>query len=116
SEIPEGNHWQKVIGQEAIKALGDQDYCGVLHFTGRDEWLWRSMLKVGPNRAKMLALLDRMIPGHATIRSRDGAGQHRIRQAEGRGGQAYDHHQRRRSIAPQSGHGYESEKHGRQSE
>ena len=34
SEMPEGNHWQKVIAREAIKALGDQDYCGVLHLDG----------------------------------------------------------------------------------
>ena len=28
SEIPQANYWQKVICQEAIKALGPRDYCG----------------------------------------------------------------------------------------
>ena len=64
SELPEGNYWQKVIAREALKALGDQDYCGVLHWSGDDEWLWRpGMLKVGGNREQMLARLDRMTPG-----------------------------------------------------
>ncbi len=64
SELPDGNHWQKVVAREALKALGDQDYCGVVHWgTTREEWLWRGMLRVGPNRANMLARLDRMTPG-----------------------------------------------------
>ncbi len=64
SELAEGNHWQKVVAREALKALGNQDYCGVLHWgTMADEWLWRGMLKVGPNRSQMLARLDRMTPG-----------------------------------------------------
>jgi uncharacterized membrane protein/Mg-chelatase subunit ChlD len=64
SELPDGNHWQKVVAREALKALGDQDYCGVVHWgiTG-EEWLWRGLLRVGPNRANMLARLDRMTPG-----------------------------------------------------
>ena len=40
SEMAEGNHWQKVIAREALKTLGDQDYCGVMHWEGDDEWLW----------------------------------------------------------------------------
>ena len=66
SEMAQGNHWQKVVGREAIKALGDQDYCGLLHWNGNDQWLWgrpRGMIKVGPNRKLMLANLDRMVPG-----------------------------------------------------
>jgi uncharacterized membrane protein/Mg-chelatase subunit ChlD len=63
SELADGNHWQKVIAQEALKTLGDQDYCGVVHWGLRAEWLWRGMLKVGPNRRQMLARLDRMTPG-----------------------------------------------------
>ena len=64
SELPDGNHWQKVVAREALKSLGSQDYCGLIHWglTG-EEWLWRGMLKVGPNRRRMLALLDRMTPG-----------------------------------------------------
>ncbi len=63
SEIADGNFWQKVIAREALKTLGDQDYCGVLHWGLRDEWLWGGMLKVGRNRAQMLARIDRMTPG-----------------------------------------------------
>jgi len=63
SEIPEGNHWQKVIAQEAIKALGTEDYCGLLHWSGTDQWLWGGMLRVGDRRSRMLAEIDRMVPG-----------------------------------------------------
>ncbi|HVX14967.1 MAG TPA: VWA domain-containing protein [Pirellulales bacterium] len=64
SEMPDGNHWQKVIAKEAIKALGNEDYCGLL--PGTDQWLWndqgRGMVRVGGARPKMLALIDRMTP------------------------------------------------------
>ncbi|MGD9719595.1 MAG: VWA domain-containing protein [Pirellulales bacterium] len=64
SELPDGNHWQKVVAREALKALGDQDYCGVVHWgITREEWLWNGLLKVGPNRRSMLTRLDRMTPG-----------------------------------------------------
>jgi len=67
SEIAEGNYWQKVVAREAIRALGAQDYCGLIHFDGSDQWLWRhaegGMVRVGPSRQKMLARLDRMTPG-----------------------------------------------------
>ncbi len=64
SEIAEGNHWQKVIAREAIKTLGGQDYCGVIHWWGTEQWLWHGgLLTVGDNRDAMLALIDRMTPG-----------------------------------------------------
>jgi uncharacterized membrane protein len=66
SELTDGNYWQKVIAREALKTLGDQDYCGVVHWGLREEWLWggpRGMLKIGPYRQQMLARLDRMTPG-----------------------------------------------------
>lgn len=64
SEIAEGNYWQKVIAREAIKALGPQDYCGVIHWSGTEEWLWgRGLLVVGGNRDGMFARLDCMTPG-----------------------------------------------------
>ncbi len=66
SEMADGNYWQKVIAREALKTLGDQDYCGVIHWGLREEWLWggrQGMLKVGPNRGQMLGRLDRMTPG-----------------------------------------------------
>jgi uncharacterized membrane protein len=68
SEIPQANHWQKVIAQEAIKALGARDYAGLISFTGSgDQWLWAGseggMAMVGPNRPDMLRRLDRMNVG-----------------------------------------------------
>jgi uncharacterized membrane protein len=63
SEIANGNHWQKVIAQEALKALGSQDYCGVLHWNGNDRWLWEpGLLQIGDQREKMLARIARMSP------------------------------------------------------
>lgn len=72
SELPEGNHWQKVIGREALKVLGPMDYCGVIHWNdqkGSEEWLWANqttgLMRVGEknNRSTMLSLLGRMVPG-----------------------------------------------------
>lgn len=64
SEMAEGNFWQKVIAKEAIRALGNEDYCGLL--PGTDQWLWdnrgRGMVRVGGARPRMLALIDRMTP------------------------------------------------------
>ncbi len=62
-EIPEGNHWQKVIAREALKALGERDYCGVVHWMGSEQWLWGGLRVVGGNRQQMLARMDRMTPG-----------------------------------------------------
>ncbi|HVT30614.1 MAG TPA: VWA domain-containing protein [Lacipirellulaceae bacterium] len=70
SEIPQANYWQKVIAQEAIKALGPRDYCGLVYFGNSDQWLWgqtdpqhAGMLHVGPNRNMMLAKIDKMSIG-----------------------------------------------------
>ncbi len=66
SEMAQGNYWQKVIAQEAIRALGTEDYCGVLHWDGSEKWLWNpqaGLTQVGGNRDRMLARLDRMVPG-----------------------------------------------------
>lgn len=60
SEMADGNHWQKVIAKEAIKALGNEDYCGLL--PGVDRWLWGDVIKVRGNRQRMLGLIDRMTP------------------------------------------------------
>ena len=69
-EIAEGNHWQKVVAREALKALGDQDYCGILHYdwTNGDRWLWKNsagkgLIRVGGFRQEMKARLDKMAPG-----------------------------------------------------
>ena len=66
SEMARGNYWQKRIAQEALASLGPHDYCGVVHWTGKEEWLWLNplgMAKVGPNKRRMQALLGRMTPG-----------------------------------------------------
>lgn len=60
SEMPDGNHWQKVIAKEAIKALGNEDYCGLL--PGVDQWLWGGVIRVRNQRQRMLGLIDRMTP------------------------------------------------------
>ncbi|HRF02450.1 MAG TPA: VWA domain-containing protein, partial [Pirellulaceae bacterium] len=70
SEMPEGNYWQKVIGVEAIRALGPMDYCGVVVWEdlgGRTRWLWGEgnggFERVGPLRRLMLGAVQRMSPG-----------------------------------------------------
>ena len=67
SEIPRANYWQKVISQEAIKALGPRDYCGLVYFGQSDQWLWGQsqggMIRVGANRQMMLSRIDRMAIG-----------------------------------------------------
>ncbi len=67
SEIPEGNHWQKVIGQEALRVLGPMDFCGVVHwdnFTAKEAWLWpKGLAQVGDQQKSMMARIDRMQPG-----------------------------------------------------
>jgi uncharacterized membrane protein/Mg-chelatase subunit ChlD len=64
SEIPKANYWQKVICQEAVKALGPRDYCGLVYFGGTDQWLWAQnkggMVRVGENQQMMLRAIDRM--------------------------------------------------------
>lgn len=73
SEMADGNHWQKVIGKEALKVLGPSDYCGCIHwddFGGREQWLWRDssgrgLARIGDtqNQKRMLGRLERMVPG-----------------------------------------------------
>lgn len=66
-EIPRGNHWQKKIAEVAIKALGAQDYCGLLYWGMQTDWMWRhqgqGLAPVGPNRNRMLSLVTTMTPG-----------------------------------------------------
>ena len=67
SEMSQGNYWQKRIAMEAIKVLGDRDYCGMIQWNMTDQWMWgRSkggMLTVGPNRNMMLGSIDQMNVG-----------------------------------------------------
>ena len=66
SEMAQGNYWQKVISREALKVLGPHDYCGVVHWQGKEAWLWgkpQGLIKVGRNKDKMMARLGQMTPG-----------------------------------------------------
>jgi uncharacterized membrane protein len=66
-EIPQANYWQKRIAVESVKALGYQDYSGLVQWNGTDQWLWAAsqggMMQVGPNRQRMLSRVDRMTIG-----------------------------------------------------
>lgn len=70
SEIPEGNHWQKVVARQAVQMLSAADYAGCVHWhnqTSRDAWLWNQsqggLVRVGQNKSRMLSQIDRMSPG-----------------------------------------------------
>lgn len=62
SEIPEGNYWQKVVAQEALKTLSSYDYAGLLHWQGQEAWLF-TLREIGASRGAMLRSIDRMTPG-----------------------------------------------------
>ena len=67
-EIPEGNHWQKMIGKAALEALGPSDYCGVVQYDmSGDKWLWGTgsagLLPVGANKSMMKSRMNAMTPG-----------------------------------------------------
>ncbi len=65
SEMARGNFWQKQIADQALKALGPRDYCGVIYYGNRGtNWLWKpGLCPVGGNKQQMLGRIDRMIPG-----------------------------------------------------
>jgi uncharacterized membrane protein/Mg-chelatase subunit ChlD len=71
SEMPQGNHWQKVIAMESLKILGPADYCGIVHwddFGGGEDWLWgkgkpSGLVQVGSSRRMMIAQMGKMRPG-----------------------------------------------------
>ncbi len=62
SEIAEGNYWQKVIAQEALKTLSPMDMAGMLHWMGTESWLF-TLKTIEGNREIMLRAIDRMTPG-----------------------------------------------------
>ncbi|WZO97527.1 glutamine amidotransferase [Isosphaeraceae bacterium EP7] len=62
SEIAEGNYWQKVVAQEAIKTMSSYDYAGMLHWEGSEAWLF-SLQAIGGGKNRMLRAIDRMTPG-----------------------------------------------------
>jgi uncharacterized membrane protein len=68
-ELPEGNHWEVKIAEEALRVLGPMDYCGVVEWkyqNGNGNWLWKlpnGVDRVFDNRQTMLGLINRMTPG-----------------------------------------------------
>ncbi len=62
SEIPQGNYWQKVVAQEALKTLSSYDYAGLLHWQGQEAWLF-TLREIGSSKNAMLRAIDRMTPG-----------------------------------------------------
>jgi uncharacterized membrane protein/Mg-chelatase subunit ChlD len=62
SEIPEGNYWQKVVCQQALKTLSPYDMAGVLHWQGQEAWLF-TLQTIGERMPSMLRAIDRMTPG-----------------------------------------------------
>ena len=62
SEIPEGNYWQAVVAQEALKTLSSYDYAGLLHWQGQESWLF-TLREIGGSKSAMLRAIDRMTPG-----------------------------------------------------
>ena len=71
-EMPQGNHWQIKIAEEAIKVLGPMDHVGIVDWTdfgGKPRWLWKfdksngGIDRVFGNRRKMLGLVSRMNTG-----------------------------------------------------
>src|SRR5262249_10877831 len=62
SEMAEGNFWQKKIAKLAIERLGPADEVGVIDFDFQCKWHIR-MQEAGPNRASIMAKIDKMVPG-----------------------------------------------------
>ncbi|MFO0869877.1 MAG: VWA domain-containing protein [Pirellulales bacterium] len=70
SELADGNGMQKLIARKSLEVLGPQDYAGAVafgNFNSGDTWLWGmgqgGLIRVGPNKPRMLAAIDRMVPG-----------------------------------------------------
>jgi uncharacterized membrane protein len=63
SEMADGNKWQKDIAKLAIERLNAVDMVGVLQYGGINP-LWHIPFQtVGEDRGRLLAAIDRMIPG-----------------------------------------------------
>ncbi|MCA9268371.1 MAG: VWA domain-containing protein, partial [Planctomycetales bacterium] len=70
-ELPQGNHWEKVVAKQAVQGLGSMDYCGLLEWNdrkGSDDWLWtdnagNGLVQVGGQQQAMINRIGRMTPG-----------------------------------------------------
>lgn len=63
-EFQGGNDWTKAIGSQVIRQLGDNDWAGICVFGNDATWVFPGgMMRVGPNRSRMLALARSVNPG-----------------------------------------------------
>ncbi len=70
-ELPQGNHWEKVVARQAVKGLGSMDFCGLLEWNnnkGGDDWLWKDqqgdgLVRVGTQQQFMMNKIGGMTPG-----------------------------------------------------
>ncbi|MFO0904219.1 MAG: VWA domain-containing protein [Pirellulales bacterium] len=70
SELADGNGMQKLIARKSLEVLGPTDYAGAVafgNFNSGDTWMWGAgqggLIRVGANKSRMLAAIDRMVPG-----------------------------------------------------
>lgn len=61
-EMAQGNFWEKKIAKLAVERLGPADEVGILDFGFNVKWAV-PMQEVGPNRPKIMGLIDTMSPG-----------------------------------------------------
>ena len=61
-EFQDGNEWAKAVCSQVTRQLGDNDYAGLVIFGMKPNWVY-PMLKVGPNRSKMLTQIRGINPG-----------------------------------------------------
>ena len=61
-EFAQGNDWAKAVCSQVTRQLGDNDYAGLIVFGMDANWVY-NMLKVGPNRNKMLTQIRGINPG-----------------------------------------------------
>ncbi len=63
-EFQNGNDWTKSICSQVIRQLGENDWAGICVYGFDANWVFPGgMLKVGPNRQRMLAMTRKVNPG-----------------------------------------------------
>ena len=109
SEMAQGNFWQKKIAEEAMKALGPRDYCGVIHYDNQaaTKWLWKPGMATVGAQSQHHAGADQQDDArrHAPIQSGHGSCPARVCQSERCGREAHDRDQRWRPNCAEQGIG-----------
>ncbi|MBI2807112.1 MAG: VWA domain-containing protein [Planctomycetes bacterium] len=62
SEMAEGNAWQRKIARLAVEKLSTMDMVGQIHWAGMGHEWHIPFQEVGPNRQRILRLVDSMVP------------------------------------------------------